>query len=327
MEATPNPAAKTVNKTPQESVILMPRSNTSLSPIVIATSVNARYALGGFVSLKSALVYAPTTTEAIQVIVLDGGLSKRQWKRLADELGKVGRDIVLQRLVPDLSIFASLPRDYGNSLMAYARLALPWMLPIEYERVLYCDADVVFLRDWSHLWNLELNEFLVGAAVCPVVQTLGGEGLPLEELGLLPEAAYYQSGVMVMDIARWRKERISESALEYLARFPQQARYWDQSALNAVLPGKWLEISEEWNMATFRYHRLTPEQKTRVGIIHYSGPNKPWNFEAIDDECVRFFFDQLQGTVWKDWRPSRLKSHLRLLKYKFDSTLRKNGKK
>ena len=302
----------------------MPPPNTSFSPVVIATSVNARYALGALVSLKSALAHAPATEEAIQVVVLDGGLSDRKWKRLVDELSKVGREIVLQRLVPNLSIFASLPRDYGNGVMAYARLALPWMLPEKYERVLYCDADVVFLRDWSHLWNLELKEFLVGAAVCPVLQKLGREDLPLDELGLSHEAAYFQSGVMVMDLTRWRKERVSESAVDYLSRFPQRARFWDQSALNAILPGKWLEIGEEWNTATFRYRGFTTEQKQRVAVIHYSGPHKPWHFEAIDDECVRFFYDQLQGTAWKNWRPSRFRAHLRFLKYKVDCILRSN---
>ena len=63
----------------------MPPPNTSFSPVVIATSVNARYALGALVSLKSALAHAPATEEAIQVVVLDGGLFNRKWKRLVDE--------------------------------------------------------------------------------------------------------------------------------------------------------------------------------------------------------------------------------------------------
>lgn len=302
----------------------MSATNKAVSPIVIATSVNARYALGGFVSLKSALAHAPASEEAIRVVVLDGGLSKRQWKRFSRELEKSPREIILERLVPDLSIFESLPRDYGNSLMAYARLALPWMLPAEIDRVLYCDADVVFCRDWSPLWDLDLHQFVVAAAVCPVVQSLGREGLPIRELALPPEAPYLQSGVMVMDLPRWRTERVSEDAVDYLGRFPQQAQFWDQTALNAVLPGKWLEISEVWNTALFRYHQLTPEKKALVGVIHFSGPDKPWHFEAIDEECARLFLDQLKGTAWANWRPSRFRFYLRYLKYKVDGLFRKH---
>lgn len=303
----------------------MPPTNTLDSPLVIATSVNTRYVLGAFVSLKSALLHAPATKESIRVVVLDGGLSDSRWNRFSRELRKVGREIVLERMVPDLSDFASLPRDYGNSLMAYARLALPSMLPAEVERVLYCDADLVFLRDWSYLWKLDLKDFVVAAAVCPVVQQLGRESLPLGELGLSKEAPYLQSGVMVMNLTRWREERVSENAAGYLARFPEKAQFWDQSALNVVLPGKWLEIEEEWNMATFRYCGLSPEQKASVAVLHYSGPHKPWHFEAIDEECSRYFFDQLQHTAWAKWRPSRLRSRLRLLKYKIDCLLRKNA--
>lgn len=244
---------------------------------------------------------------------------------MSEGLDQVGKNIKLERIVPDLSIFKELPRDYGNSLMAYARLALPWMLSTEIKRLLYFDSDIVFLREWSALWNVDLGKSLVAAAVCPVVQTLQRENLPLNELGLPPDAPYLQSGIMVMDLDRWRDQQISEHAVKYLTRFPSNARYWDQSALNAVLLGQWLEIAEEWNMAAFRYRELTSGQKGSVGVIHYTGPQKPWHFNKSKDECNAFFFQQLENTVWKKWRPSRIRSHLRFLKYIADQFCEKIG--
>ncbi len=188
--------------------------------VIIATSANARYALGAFVALKSALLHAPATEDSIQLVILDGGLSNREWDLITGELNRLGKRIVIHRLVPDLTIFKNLPHDYGNSLMAYARLALAWMLPDTVERVLYCDSDVVFLRDWSPLWDLDLEGCVVAATRCPVVQTLGREELPLADLGLPADAPYLQSGVMVIDFPRWREEQVSERAVSYLQRFP-----------------------------------------------------------------------------------------------------------
>ena len=65
------------------------------------------------------------------------------------------RSCELIRLRPDMGSYAGLPQDWGNSVMTYARLALPQM--ITEPRVLYVDADLLVQADWESLWEMDLG--------------------------------------------------------------------------------------------------------------------------------------------------------------------------
>jgi hypothetical protein len=66
--------------------------------------------------------------------------------------------------------------------------------------------------------------------------------------GLSPSTPYCNTGVMVMNLKRWRTEEIARGALEYIRKFPQCVRYPDQDGLNAVLAGAWGLLDPKWNV-------------------------------------------------------------------------------
>ena len=67
------------------------------------------------------------------------------------------------------------------------------------------------------------------------------------ELGLVPEAAYFNAGVLLIDVAAWRDAELSRRSLACLAQYRQHVYWWDQYALNVVLAGRWGPLDERWN--------------------------------------------------------------------------------
>ena len=53
-------------------------------------------------------------------------------------------------------------------------------------------------------------------------------------LRLDPEAPFFSGGVLLFNIARWRRDGLSSETLEYAAAHGELLRHADQDALNAV---------------------------------------------------------------------------------------------
>ena len=77
-----------------------------------------------------------------------------------------------------------------------------------------------------------------------------GEVTPAEFARLgRPPARYANSGVLLMDVARWRAEDVASRCVAAASDPALQAGYVrnDQSALNIALAGRWTELSPVWN--------------------------------------------------------------------------------
>jgi lipopolysaccharide biosynthesis glycosyltransferase len=93
--------------------------------------------------------------------------------------------------------------------------------------------------------------------------------------------AYFNAGVLLIDLPRWRKERISERTLDYLARHPLSP-FSDQDALNVACDGLWKRLDLRWN---FQNHYETsisdmgPMEKPAV--VHFVTSLKPWKPSSV----------------------------------------------
>lgn len=284
-------------------------------PLVLCSSANETYAAGLAVTLASALRRAPRD-RVCRVFVLDGGLRDATWARLERSLHRIRADAPLVRLRPEMSRFAGLPADWGASVMTYARLALPEL--IDEPRVLYLDSDTVVQADWSEIFDAGIGNgtAIVAAAPDIIAKTLSAEPYDFARFGLDPAAPSLQAGVMVIDLDRWRRERVSERTLIYLRENPERAKCWDQSALNVVLYGRWTALPVEWNTpgwwADLGREGCTPD----APVLHFVGPNKPWRLGFAGGAAAGRFYAELDRTEWRGWRPSRGRFVLKLLKYR-----------
>ena len=139
------------------------------------------------------------------------------------------------------------------SHMAYCRILLPHLLAVP--RVIYLDCDVLVFRDLSRLFDFELSAGKFVAAV-PDSETcsLADDSRGLAKAMKLPaEGAYFNSGVMLMNLDELRKQGFFERAVEFLNVWKVAYRFHDQSAMNFLLHGHIEELPEYWNRASWRF--------------------------------------------------------------------------
>jgi hypothetical protein len=172
--------------------------------------------------------------------------------------------------------FAGLGVDRRRTQAMYLRLALPAAFEGRYRRLLYLDSDV-FVQggDFRALLSLDLGGRAV-AAVRDNRQWRTPQRRPAEfrRLGL-PAARYLNSGVLLIDVPRYRELSILERCLEIGRAHPEVLSNHDQSLLNLALNGAWAELSPLWNWQYTWASRFF-ETMADPHVVHFIGPKKPW---------------------------------------------------
>lgn len=200
----------------------------------------------------------------------------------------------------DVGKFVDFPLLPHVTSATYARLDLPAVLPPDIDRLIYLDCDLLVLGDIGDLWRCDLEGFYFAAVEEPGVSHQSTLGMPID-------ARYFNAGVMLIDLAGFRKGGVMGMVLEYLQKYPERIRYVDQDALNAVLFGKWLPLPEKWNYVAWHF---TPEAKIRKQekreenkpeIIHFTASPKPWHY-MCEHPYRTHYIKYLRTSPWKAYR-------------------------
>jgi lipopolysaccharide biosynthesis glycosyltransferase len=193
------------------------------------------------------------------------------------------------------------------SLAAYYRLAIGELLPPEIARVIYFDCDVIVKGDIGPIWSVDLGRHAVAATLDPL--TVDGETVR-RRLGFDDAKPYLNSGVMVIDLARWRARQIGARALAFCLAEPERLTYWDQCAINHVLDGAFKLLDARWN---FQSSMLTWDDEfgctpdsvraaRAAAIVHFTTGAKPWHYRCRHP-LVDLYWAHLRPTAWRDYRP------------------------
>lgn len=302
--------------------------------ILIALSSDDNYVLPLAACVRSILDNAHPTAD-VRIAVLSCGITADS-RRKAEKSWGTGADQVTWIDI-DLSRLLDLPtksRATGHlNATTYARLLLPEVLPEGWNRVLFLDTDLLVLGSLSELWETSLGEFSFAATQDPYTPVISAEhGVPgWRELGLDPGAPYFNAGVLLIDLYRWRRNRISERAFDYIRDHRDEIQLADQEALNAVANGRFLALEPVWNVMNYWYWpggdvRVQEHVVDQARVRHFNGDNKPWvswqyhELERLRQQCLSgaqppwsrmrhvhcdydVFFDYLDRTIWKGWRP------------------------
>ena len=254
-----------------------------MEPVVLAFASNERYFPGLYCAVASALNHVSWKT-SVNLWVLDGGISQASKDRLERLVDRFGNQVRLTFVPVDESVFRAATLGPGESHMTYCRILLPHLLNVP--RVIYLDCDVLVFRDLSELFNLDLSPGKFLAAV-PDSETLSlAEDCPTiaDALRLPAEGAYFNCGVMLMNLDELRKQHFLERAVEFLNR-KSAYRFWDQSAINFLLYGQIHALPECWNRASWCFD--AQQNNDLDCVIHYT-TSAPWLVETAGPAQVLF---------------------------------------
>jgi len=172
------------------------------------------------------------------------------------------------------SDLAKLPITGHYSTAMYYRLLMPDILHSVTPRILYLDSDIICLGSLKELGSLDLKGKTIAAA--SDIPKIVAE--KVSELGL-HNNFYFNSGMMLIDIARWNQSDISTKVLAVLAEHYASFSLADQDALNLVLAGDVLSLSPIWNQI-YDLGQMSHDPVDGTVFLHYAGTVKPWRLSG-----------------------------------------------
>jgi len=184
----------------------------SSSAINVAFATDSRYVDRVRLALHGLLTHAQ---RLVRVTILHDGLDAREREAPLARCALHGA--TLRLLQVDTARLPVFP-DRG-SRAAYFRLLLPEMLPVDERKVLYLDADVLCRGDIGPMWDTDLGGF--GVAAVREVNSRWSENSRWpgafrfrHAVRSLAAADYFNSGVMLINVEKWRTVNLADSVLE-----------------------------------------------------------------------------------------------------------------
>jgi lipopolysaccharide biosynthesis glycosyltransferase len=243
-----------------------------MEPVVLALASNERYLPGLYCAVASALSHLDPTRE-VDLMVLDGGISRASRDTLSRLIDQAGDSVRLEFVTVDPSVFSKATLGPGRSHMTYCRLLLSHLLDVP--RLIYLDCDVLVFRDLSQLFDLELapGKVLAAARDSETLSLADDSSTIADAFNLPCEGAYFNCGVMLMNLDELRKRDFFQHSVEFLNNWSGKYRFWDQSAINFLLHGQIDELPEYWNRASWRFD--AQQNNDLDCVVHYT-TSAPW---------------------------------------------------
>ena len=166
----------------------------------------------------------------------------------------------------------AVSNDPRYTLAVYYRLFIPHLIPNKIRKIIYLDTDTIVVGDLCQLYNVQMGEVPAAFAVDPIIRP---------DLGINEVGKYFNSGVILINVKHWLKQKITEKAIAFLRANPEKVVYHDQDALNVVLKGNWFKFSNRFNLTFRDIPTLNKEEYNEFLIdkivMHYNDAHKPWD--------------------------------------------------
>jgi len=212
----------------------------------------------------------------------------------------------------DFSRFDSSLSGKGRfSRAVFRRLFLDDILPAGIERIVTVDSDMLIVRPGlSRLAEFDLRGRPLAAAYDMIflMDFKGDDALVRQfqrsrrSLGLALETPYFNAGLMAIDRAAWRVEKLTERVTKALSEDPGRFPFMEQDALNATLRGGFAPLSPRYNFMG-DFFLLDLERRLEPIVLHFVNAPKPWEFATFRGE-TRFaenYRDWFAASPWPDW--------------------------
>ena len=230
----------------------------------------------------------------------------------------------IQLMTLDFSHYdASLAGKGRFSRAVFRRLFLDDILPAHFERIVTVDSDMLIVRPGlMRLESFDLEDKPLAAAYDMIfLMDFKGDALARQfqrsrrALGLSLDTPYCNAGLMTIDRAAWRAEKLTERVTKALRDEPKRYPFMEQDALNATLKGNFAALSPRFNFMG-DFFLLDLERRIEPIVLHFVNAPKPWELgswrgEARFAETYRAWFaaspwpDLAQSPPTPPWRRTR----------------------
>ena len=239
-------------------------------PIHLLCAADARY--GGYAGIMLASVLRANPDETFDIHLLSDGIRAGDRRKLAALVARAGSRLAVYDVAPRLAAYSRDGRDHITRA-AYARLLIADLLPAGLSRILYLDCDIICTGALRPLWHLAQAIPLLGAVPDRTGEHWKGR------LALPADAAYFNSGVLLINLAAWRDHDIAGKIIAWMSANPDKLALADQDAINACLWAAITPLCDHWNLQIGHDSGpLPPARLNDAVLLHYTSAHKPWRF-------------------------------------------------
>lgn len=252
------------------------------------------------------------TVEQLDVYLIDDGIDDTNKAHLNDIALKYNRTINYIPFEPYKKQL-QLNNKWELPISAYARLFVEDIVPKNVDKILYLDCDTLIMDNLSELWNLDLQGNTI-AAVEDVASCVFQS-----ETDTCEPYRYFCSGVILIDLKKWRLINAQQKLLDYIDFKKGVVRHHDQTILNGVFWNDCYMLHPKYdvltptvimsydNLKTYfklwdRYYtkKEIKESTKKPAIIHYTSSNigRPW--ENKKHPLSKFYRKYWKNSAWKD---------------------------
>lgn len=249
--------------------------------IDVVCNIDNHYTLYCGVMLTSLFENNPETIFCVHVIT--DYLTPENRTKLANLITGRNNEVFFYKADPALFSECPIGESKHITLATYYRLLIPDLLPSALDKVLYLDCDMIIQSSVRELWETDIE----GKALAALEDAPHAAATAAARLHYPSSYSYFNAGLMLINLAYWRKHRVSARAFEYIKEHPQDLLFHDQDVLNYLLHGKAIFISPRWNLMDCFLTpepQIQPERREALKdavlspcIIHFTGNKKPWN--------------------------------------------------
>lgn len=226
-----------------------------------------------------------------------------------------------------------LNMTWSISMSAYARLFVADMVPADMDRILYLDCDILVCDSLQRLWNTDLQGYALGAVQDAISNTTKAA------VGLAPEEQYFNSGMLLINLAKWREQNIGGKCFSFIQERNGSVVHHDQGVLNGVLRNQWFRLPLCDNLMTIHFilkrERILDyfgenaafyveneivDAKEHPVILHYtpSFTSRPWCRDCRHPRKA-LYWENLAKTPWKGAKPEKSKDkwYVKLINWRY----------
>ncbi|GAA3015481.1 glycosyltransferase family 8 protein [Tetragenococcus solitarius] len=183
------------------------------------------------------------------------------------------------------SLFEQAPVSSRYPETIYYRLMVHKYLPESVNKILYLDADILCINDFSNLYKLDLKDDLYAAAshkkLTNVTKMINQVRLKNYEA-----EGYYNSGVLLINVKKTRENVQASDIFHFIKENQYNLLLPDQDILNGLYGNKILSIPDE--VYNFDVRKNATYDAISMGewdldwvihnsvFLHFCGKEKPW---------------------------------------------------
>ena len=217
-----------------------------------------------------------------RIYLMHSSITEEQLDSLARFVEKQEHEFFVILVKDDYFKDAPVVGHYTKEM--YYRLLAYQFLPSDLDKALYLDPDILVINDISTLYEQDISDYLFAAAYherpsIREINRLRLKGYDIE--------AYYNSGVLLMNLALQRKKIDPQDIFNFVEKNKKRLILPDQDIINALYSKEIKNVDEvlfNYDPRYYRYYKLVSNGKydmdyviNHTVVLHFCGKKKPWH--------------------------------------------------